>query len=394
MKKSSLWERWMLFTWRSIQILWKSHEVTERIFVSEATRRIFTKRLNSWSFCFESQSIRESARTTVNRRFSWFLESVSSFISWSLQQSSSWNVETSLDKKKDKNHTQQQSHIKSTNNHSKSISKFSIFRFVTFSALSRSLFVAFRFVCLSVCLLQRHSMSSLQRLVSLFQWRLMNEFVHRSQWDRYNDFKSACVRFFTSFAININGKWIYYIQRYESKWHDEKSREHRVNWFAIQSNKFVFFATLCQSSMRQHSVLFHNLQSIRTDRLIRTRKAQIREVWNSICLRNRYRFAAFAFVFALFWNIDRFIILICRYLRDQDSQQDFHSRRIYLFFFFSHVFCFRIYLFTFIAFAMEFSALIMIRQIFESSSTNFFAMSIDRRNKLVASRRSLKKKKE
>ena len=57
------------------------------------------------------------------------------------------------------------------NNHSKSISKFSIFRFVTFSVLSRNLFASFRFVNVStICLRQWHSMSSLQRLVNLLQW--------------------------------------------------------------------------------------------------------------------------------------------------------------------------------------------------------------------------------
>ena len=145
-----------------------------------------------------------------------------------------------------------------------------------------------------------------------------------------------------------------------------------------QSFQLVFFAVVCSSSMRQHFVLFQNLQSIKTRRLIKTRKIQIREIWNNIRSRNRYRFVVFVFVW--FWNIDRFIILICRYFRDQNFQQNSHSRRIYLFFFFSHVFCFRIYFFTFIASAMKFSASITIRQIFESSSMNLFAMSTDRRN--------------
>ena len=36
-------------------------------------------------------------------------------------------------------------------------------------------------------------------------------------------------------------------------------------------------------------------------------------------------FCCFCFCI-LFWNIDRFIILICKYFRDQDFQQDFHFR--------------------------------------------------------------------
>ena len=129
-----------------------------------------------------------------------------------------------------------------------------------------------------------------------------------------------------------------------------------------------------------------SLQPIRTRRLIRTRKVQIREVWDSIRSRNQHRPAVStpASAFVVSWDIGRFIILICRYLRGQNSQQSSqqgsHFRRIYLSFSFSHIFCFRIYLFTFIAFAMEFSASVMARQVFGSSSMDFFAMPIGRRN--------------
>ena len=77
------------------------------------------------------------------------------------------------------------------------------------------------------------------------------------------------------------------------------------------------------------------LQSIKTRRLIKTRKAQIREIWNNIRSRNRYRLVVFAF--AWFWDIDRFIIRICKYLRDQNSQQDSHSRD-FIFFVFALLF--------------------------------------------------------
>ena len=54
------------------------------------------------------------------------------------------------------------------------------------------------------------------------------------------------------------------------------------------------------------------------------------------------------------------------------------SSHIYIFFLFAH-FLFSIYFFTFIAFAMKLSTSIMIKQIFESQSMNFFAMSIDKK---------------
>ena len=140
------------------------------------------------------------------------------------------------------------------------------------------------------------------------------------------------------------------------------------------------------------------LQPIRTRRLIRTRKAQIRGVWNSIRPRNRYRPAASASApaFALSWEIGRFTILICRYLRDQDPeqgpQQNPHSRRrIYLPFSFSHISDFRIYLSTPTASALELPAPTVARLIPEPQSTNPFAMPTGRRSGLFASGRSLKK---
>ena len=207
-----------------------------------------------------------------------------------------------------------------------------------------------------------------------------------TQWIRYNDHKNACVVFFDFLHLRNQHqwKWIYYIQRYESNDMKKKIEKYRFNKFATRSNQFVFFVFVVvnASIFCQSIFLFDSLQSIRTRRLIKTRKIQIRKIWNNIRSRNRYRFVVsiFVFVFVLFWNIDRFIILICKYFRDQNFQQDFHFRRIYLFFFFSHIFCFRIYFFTFIAFVLKFSTSIMFKRIFESQSMNFFAMSIDRKN--------------
>ena len=244
--------------------------------------------------------------------------------------------------------------------------KFS-FRLARFASLRQSQ---------RVCLLQWHSVSSLQRLVNLLQWNSISE-SQRSQ--------KRMRSILYIFAVNINGNES--ITYSDTGANGIKRWKTTVNVSLIRSQ---FSSSSSQSSVRsskqstfcQSNLLFQNLQSIRTCRLIKTRKAQIREVWDSIRSRNRYRFAASisAFAFALFWDIDRFIILICKYLRDQDFQQDSHSRRIYLSFFFSHIFCFRIYLFTSIASAMKFSASTLIRQILESSSMNFFAMSTDRRN--------------
>ena len=59
--------------------------------------------------------------------------------------------------------------IKSTNNHSKLKQNFR-FLDLLHSQHDREILASLRFVCFSVCLLQRHSVSSLQRLVNLLQW--------------------------------------------------------------------------------------------------------------------------------------------------------------------------------------------------------------------------------
>ena len=105
-------------------------------------------------------------------------------------------------------HTHIKFHIKSTNNHSNSTSKFKL---VTSSTLSRSLFVSFRFANVStICLRQWHSMNSLQRLMNLFQWNFINEFVSTTSKTHAFDFLHL---------YEFKKRWIYYIQRYENKWH-------------------------------------------------------------------------------------------------------------------------------------------------------------------------------
>ena len=82
--------------------------------------------------------------------------------------------------------------------------------------------------------------------------------------------------------------------------------------------------------------LLQNLQSIRTRRLMRTRKVQIRGVWDSIRPRNQYRSAAF--VFALFWEIGRFVILICRYLPHQFNK---NLNKVLISIALAYIFCLR-----------------------------------------------------
>ena len=172
-------------------------------------------------------------------------------------------------------------------------------------------------------------------------------------------------------------------------WKNEKQQSmwicHAVNSTRL-FHKFLFVCLFVINTL-----YFEYLQSIRTRRLIKIRKIQIRKIWNNLRSRNRYRFTVFVSVSVWFWNIDRFIILICKYLRDQNFSQNFHSRDfIYFLFSFSH-FLFSYLFFTFITSVLNLFAFVMIKLIFELQSTNFFAMSIDRKNDLFVSKRNLKK---
>ena len=174
--------------------------------------------------------------------------------------------------------------IKSTNNYSKSISKFSISRSVTFSTWSRnSRFASFRFFCFSK-FVSMTSMSSLQRLMNLLQWNSISEFAWMTR---------KCMRsIFYIFRNQHQWKMNLLQQRYENNDMKKKIEKYRFNKFATRSNQFVFFVFVVvnASIFCQSIFLFDSLQSIRTRRLIKTRKIQIRKIWNSIRSRNRYRF--------------------------------------------------------------------------------------------------------
>ena len=171
--------------------------------------------------------------------------------------------------------------------------------------------------------------------MNLFQWRFMNEFVHRFQWNRYNDFKSACVRFFTFFAININEKWIYYSSDTKTMtWKKKLKNIDSINLIHDQINSFFSFLS---SSMRQYFVnqFFYFIFAINQDASInKNSKNSNSKNLKQHTFAKSISFCCFYFCFVR--NIDRFIILICKCFREQNFYQNFHSRRrIYLFFFFT-----------------------------------------------------------
>ena len=181
--------------------------------------------VNSWPFCSESQSTSESATTTVNcrssssslrllanRRFSCLLR-VSQLVNKRSSCSSSQSIrqmistiiiflfkrwDTALLKKKiEVTHTHQISHLthKSTNNPQN---------------LKQKIWITLR------------SASSLPQRPVRFDG---------TQWVRYNGHQKACVVLFNSLHLRSQHqrRWIYYIQRYGSKWHGEKRWRTTVN---------------------------------------------------------------------------------------------------------------------------------------------------------------------
>ena len=155
------------------------------------------------------------------------------------------------------------------------------------------------------------------------------------------------------FAINIK-RWIYYIQRYES--HNMKNWRIKVKMnlscsqfkssFSQSSVVVVMWFSVSEFAINQNASINKNSKSTNSRSLKQHTSAK------SISL--------YCFCFCFVREIDRFIILICRYLLHRSKSRfstkfSFRCFRIYLFsfFLFSHVFYFRIYFFTSIAFVLK-----------------------------------------
>ena len=162
------------------------------------------------------------------------------------------SVETSLDKEKNRSHTHTSNHLSLTNKS-------------TFKTSNKKNWISFRFVCSQcVCLLQRHSVSSLQRLLNLLQWNsIIDESVTSismsslqrlvSLLKRHQKRMRCFVRFFTSLQSihSDEDETITSQQRYESN--DMKSWRTRVN-INLSHSQFSSFSSqisVCSSSMRR-----------------------------------------------------------------------------------------------------------------------------------------------
>ena len=222
----------------------------------------------------------------------------------------SLSVETSLDKEKNRSHT----HIKS------SISN----KQINIQNIKQKKF-EFRFAPL------------------LLQWVCFNEILlasllQQSQWVRYNDIKSACVVFFDSLHLRsqyITRRWIYYITAAIRKQMASRDEEQQSTWICYAINSVCL---LRDSLSVVNTSIFYRRQMISASKSAVNQNASINKNSKSSNSRNLRQHTSAKSIslcdlcFCFFWEIGRFIILICRYLRDQDSQQDSHSRsfRIYL----------------------------------------------------------------
>ena len=199
--------------------------------------------------------------------------------------------------------------------------------------------------------------------------------------NRLKRFQNVCVRFFTfSQSTSTKMNLLHTTIRKQMTWR-EKMKNNNQNESVTQSIHSSFSQTFV---CRQH-VIFSIFAVNQNASINKNSKSS-----NSRNLK-QHTFAksislccfCFCFCFCLFWKIDRFIILICKYLSHQSTK---FSIKILIFVIFAYIlfslslFCFRIYFFTSIASTLKLSTSIMIRQIFESQSMNFSAMSIDRKN--------------
>ena len=210
------------------------------------------------------------------------------------------------------------------------------------------------------------------------------------QWVRYNDHQKFMRCFFSNFyifAININEDES--ITYNDTKTNDMTKRNEKQQsmWIchAINSIRlFHKFLSVCLFVV--NTFYFEYLQSIKTRRLLKIRKIQIRKVWNNIRLRNRYRFVVsiFVFVFVWFWNIDRFIILICKYFSHR-SKSRFSTR--FSFLQLSHISF--VFVFAFFAFAFTFSRLSFLLWVFLFLSWSDWCLNHNRR--ISSQCRSIKK---
>ena len=166
---------------------------------------------------------------------------------------------------------------------------------------------------------------------------------------------------FYIFAINtsLENESITSQQRYESKWHKEMKNNNQCE-SVTQSIQLVFFAIFCQLSMRQH---FAQRRTIFVSKSAINQNASINKNSknsNSRSLKQHtfaksISFCCFCFCSAR--EIDRFIILICKYL-SRRSRSKFSTRFSFSWF---YILCFR---FSFSVFAFISSRLSHLFELF------------------------------
>ena len=220
--------------------------------------------------------------------------------------------------------------------------------------------------------------------------------------------KSTCVVFFDSLHLRsqyFRRRWIYYITttiREQMTWRCEKQQS---MWICHAVNSARFLRNSLSSSMRQYSVncfsFFVSTSAVNQNASInKNSKSSNSRSLKQHTFAKSISLCCFCFCFAR--EIDRFFILLCKYLSHQVVKilnkiliQDFHSRdRIYLSSSsrISSAFAFISSRLSHLLWDIQF------QHWFVTLSTlqfmNLFAMSIDWRNEIVASKRSLKKRRK
>ena len=277
--------------------------------------------VNCRSFCSSSQSINQ---LSIFLLFESISRSIIDFLSVRRHQlistiSSSWSVETSLDKKK----------IEVThNNLTSTISN----KQINTQNIKQKIWISLRFASsVSVCLSTSTTFSEFATTTSesasmkFYYWRVC--YINLSEFATTT---SKAHALFSSilyiFAINtsLEDESITSQQRYESN--DMKSERTKVNKNLSHSQLSSSSSqiSVCSSARRQCVIL-----SISTV----NQNAPINKNWKSSNSRNLKQHTSaksISLCLCFVLRIDRFIILICKYLRDQDSHSRFSFKILIL----------------------------------------------------------------
>ena len=152
--------------------------------------------------------------------------------------------------------------------------------------------------------------------------------------------------------------------------------------FVTQSTQIVFFAIFCRHRQRFFVSIFAINQNASINKFENSKSSNLKSLKQHTFAKS-ISFCCFYFCYCFARKIDRFIILICKCFLHRSIK--FSTKFLFSLFshifisilLSSHIFYFRIYFFTFIAFVLKLSISTTTCHDIYTLQMNFFAMSID-----------------